>query len=210
MELSKEKCKDNGYIVYLKIGDKLQKSYWSAPPDDINHVDKGYLQDRGYWSITTEKRLKEFKELWIKLWEKKYLLLCNRHNSIFGDNWCLWWGCRESKGGYSSDVRIAHRFNGDEIKEFVGEEDIPVPIEVLGLSDDYEPEETYNKNLCVLIEKGTINKLMGLNLKPLFEEPEHICPKCSSSNVKETYDYDELVYICQDCECEFDENGVEM
>lgn len=22
---------------------------------------------------------------------KKCLLLCNRHNSIYGDNWCLWW-----------------------------------------------------------------------------------------------------------------------
>lgn len=142
---------------------------------------------------------------------KKYLLLCNRHNSIYGDSWCLWWGDRESKCGYSSDVRIAHRFTEDEIKEYQNcDDDIPIPIDVIGVSEDYEPKETYNKNLCVLIEKGTLNKLMDLNLKPLFQETEHICPKCGSNDVNETYDYNELVYICQDCECEFDENGVEM
>ena len=143
---------------------------------------------------------------------KKYLLLCNRHNSIYGDNWCLWWGDRESKGGYSSDIRIAHRFTEDEIKEYqnFGDDDIPVPIDIIGLSENYEPEKTYNKNFCVLIEKGTLNRLMGLNLKPLFQEPEHICHKCGCSDVNETFDYGELVYICNDCGCEFDENGVEM
>lgn len=36
------------------------------------------------------------------------------------------------------------------------------------------------------------------------------CPKCNSNNVKQTYDFGEVVYICQDCECEFDENGIEL
>lgn len=142
---------------------------------------------------------------------KKYLLLCNRHNSCFGDNWCLWWGDRESKSGYSSDVRIAHRFTEEEIQKYAeGSDDIPVPIDVIGVSEEYEPKETYNKNLRVLIEKGTLNKLMHLDLRPLFQEPEHICPSCGSDNVMQTYEGDEVVYICNECEYEFDEDGVEQ
>ncbi|NFO40815.1 hypothetical protein FDB42_12050 [Clostridium botulinum] len=142
---------------------------------------------------------------------KKYLLLCNRHNSCFGDNWCLWWGDRESKSGYSSDLRIAHRFTEEEIEKYKEEgQDIPVPIDVIGVSEEYEPKETYNKNLRVLIEKGTLNQLMDLNLRPLFQEPECICPSCGSDNVMQTYEGDEVVYICNECEYEFDEDGVEQ
>lgn len=99
--------------------------------------------------------------------ESKYLLLCNRHNSIYGDNWCLWWGNREEKNGYTTDVRVAHRFTKEEIENRKGETDIPVPIDVLGISEEYECKETYNKNLRVMVEKGTINKLMGTRLAPL-------------------------------------------
>jgi hypothetical protein len=166
MKLKKEKCKDRGYIVYLTIGNKTQKSWWSAPPDDINHVDARYLQDRGYWMITSEIRLKQFKELWIKLWEKKYLILCNRHNSIYGDNWCLWWGTRESKSSYSSDAREAHRFTYDEATKIAdNKEDYMVSCEELGISEEYEPKETFNKNLRVLIEKGTVNDICGFELR---------------------------------------------
>lgn len=167
MNLRKEKNPDGGYEIYLTIGNKTVKSFWSSPPDNIKHVDAGYLRDKGYWLITTEKRLKEFKELWIKLWEKKYLIMCNRHPSIFGDNWCLWWGCRESKSSYSTDVRLAHRFTYDEAKEIADNKgEFMIPIDVLGVSEGYEIEETYNKNLRVLIEKGTLNELLDLKLKP--------------------------------------------
>lgn len=109
---------------------------------------------------------------------KKYLLLCNRHTSIFGDDWCLWWGNRESKGGYSSDARLAHRFTEEEIKDYSeSNRDIPIPVDVLGISEDYEPKESYNSNLKVLVEKGTLNKLMDLNLRPLFQD-EGYCSKC--------------------------------
>lgn len=111
---------------------------------------------------------------------KKYLLLCNRHESVFGDNWCLWWGNRESKGRYNSDVRLAHRFTEEEIKDYAESgRDIPVPIDVLGISEDYEHKENYNPNLKVLIEKGTLNKLMDLELRPLFQD-EGYCSKCGS------------------------------
>lgn len=166
MKLRKEKNPNGGYKIYLTIGNKTLSSFWSAPPDNINHVDAGYLQDRGYWTITTEKRLKEFKEQWIKIWEKKYLILCDRHLSLFGDNWCLWWGCRESKSSYSTDVRLAHRFTYDEAMEINDKDDIMISIDDLGVSEGYEPEETYNKNLRVLIEKGTLNELLDLDLKP--------------------------------------------
>lgn len=133
---------------------------------------------------------------------KKYLLLCNRHNSVFGENWCLWWGNRESKSNYTSDIRLAHRFDEKEIEKYADRgHDIPVPIEVLGISEGYEPIETFNKNFVSMVEKGTINKLMGLELKPLFQEEEIVCPSCGS--VAEEIGYKE--YRCIDCEYEFGE-----
>jgi hypothetical protein len=140
----------------------------------------------------------------------KYLLLCNRHNSIYGDNWCLWWGNRESRSGYSSDIRIAHRFTEEEIKKYENNEDIKVSIDVLGISEEYEPIETYNRNLCVLMEKGNLNRLMNLELKPLFQEETRYCPKCGNYDLTETTDNFETVYICKECNCEFDEYGTEM
>lgn len=111
---------------------------------------------------------------------KKYLLLCNRHESVFGDNWCLWWGTRESKDGYNSDVRLAHRFTEEEIKNYAERgRDIPISVDVLGVSEDYEPKEKYNPNFKVLVEKGTLNKLMDLELRPLFQD-EGYCSKCGS------------------------------
>jgi len=111
---------------------------------------------------------------------KKYLVLCNRHNSIFGDNWALFWGDGESAGGYNSDLRAAHRFDESEISQFNDDQDIPIPIDVLGISEDYEKEETRNKNVAVLIERGTLNKLLGLKLKPLHQTKE-CCPSCGES-----------------------------
>lgn len=108
----------------------------------------------------------------------KYLLLCNRHNSIYGDNWGLFWGYRESEGGYTSDLRVAHRFDEEEIKEFKGRmDDIPIPINILNIPEEYESKETINKNVLMLIEKGTLNKLLDLNLKPLKFAKDY-CPHC--------------------------------
>lgn len=95
----------------------------------------------------------------------KYLILCNRHNSAFGKQWALFWGNGESKSGYTSDVRLAHRFDESEIIEFDDNEDIPIPIDVLGISEEYTDESKINKNLIVMIEKETINQLLDLNLK---------------------------------------------
>lgn len=109
---------------------------------------------------------------------KKYLVLCNRHNSVYGDNWALFWGCRNSQGGYNSDLRTAHRYDESEIGGFKDNQDIPIPIDVLGISEEYESEETINKNIVVMIEKGTLNKLLNLNLRPLFVEEEVCCNNC--------------------------------
>ena len=137
---------------------------------------------------------------------KKYLLLCNRHNSIYGDNWCLWWGNRESKSNYTSDIRLAHRFDEEEITKYAERGyDIPVPIEVLGISEGYEPIETFNKNFVSMVEKGTLNKLMDLELRPLFQDDEEIrCPNCSSNDYEEGCDYmgNELL-TCNSCDYEF-------
>lgn len=107
----------------------------------------------------------------------KYLVLCNRHNSIYGDNWALFWGYREKEGGYSSDLRVAHRFDESEISKFNDNGDIPIPISILGISEECESEETINKNISVLIEKGKLNTLLDLKLRPL-KFGKDCCPHC--------------------------------
>lgn len=108
---------------------------------------------------------------------KKYLVLCNRHNSMYGEDWGLFWGNRESEGGYNSDLRIAHRFDESEIGKFDDKDDIPILIDTLGIPVECENEETLNKNIRVIIEKGTLNELLHLNLKPLHQIKE-CCPNC--------------------------------
>ena len=95
----------------------------------------------------------------------KYLLLCNRHNSIYGNKWALFWGHRESEGGYTADLRVAHRYEECKIEKYKDStDDIPIPIDVLGIPEGYESEETINKNIVVLIERGKLNELLKLNL----------------------------------------------
>lgn len=109
----------------------------------------------------------------------KYLLLTTRHSSIYGDEWALFWGYRESKNGYSADLRTAHRFTEEEIEKYRGsKDDIPIPIDVLGISEEYEPEGTFNENIRVMIEKGSLNKLLDLELSPKEKEDEEYCPYC--------------------------------
>lgn len=96
---------------------------------------------------------------------KRYLLLTLRHNSFYGEEYCLFWGERESKGGYNSNPYLAHRFTEEEMLEMGGSDDgdIFLDIEKLGIPAEY-PKET-NKNILCLVEKGTINRLYGLNIK---------------------------------------------
>ena len=96
---------------------------------------------------------------------KRYLLLTLRHNSIYGDNYCLFWGNKEDKGGYNSNPYLAHHFTESEMQEMGGddEEDIFLDIEKLGIPVEY-PEET-NKNVLCLVEKGTINKLYRKHIR---------------------------------------------
>ncbi len=142
----------------------------------------------------------------------KYLVLCNRHNSIYGDNWALFWGNRESEGNYNSDLRTAHRFDETEIDRFNDKDDIPIPIDILGISEEYESEETINKNINVLIEKGTLNKLLGLELRPLFQEEEDAicCPNCGSSDLTRFNDDETPVFVCENCDYEFPESEAEQ
>ena len=56
----------NGVYIILTIGKRKNTSFWSAPPSSIDHVGLNYLSDR-YPLITTEKRMKKFKELYKEL-----------------------------------------------------------------------------------------------------------------------------------------------
>lgn len=164
---------------YSKCDYVSEASEWNKSTDKryektngYTDIDKEDLEDYIYVCPSCHKDINGTDVLLISEYEintlvdKKYLLLCNRHNSSYGDNYCLWWGNREQQGGYTSDVRLAHRFTEKEIKEYEEKyQDIAVPVELLKVSEDYESTETFNENLICLVEKGTINKLMGLQLK---------------------------------------------
>lgn len=64
-KVKNDRC--GGYDIYLIIANRKYHSYWSSPPDKIDHVGLGYLKDR-YPKINTQKRMNEFKELYKNLW----------------------------------------------------------------------------------------------------------------------------------------------
>lgn len=96
---------------------------------------------------------------------EKYLILCTRHNGIFGNNFALWWGYKEHGGGYSSDFRYAHLYSYDEAEDINDEDDIAIKLSDLGYTEEKFKKMPQDESLCVLIEKGTLNRLLGLHLK---------------------------------------------
>lgn len=143
--------------------------------------------------------------------EEKYLLLTTRHESVFGNTFALFWGDRENEGGYTSDLRVAHRFTKDRIEKLTDEDDIAIPISVLNIPEECETDDKINKNINVLIEKGTLNKLIdNLSLKHDCFEDNFECPNCG--HPLENYhivDWDDEkdIYECPECGIEVYENG---
>ncbi|APQ78619.1 MULTISPECIES: hypothetical protein [Clostridium] len=74
-------------------------------------------------------------------------------------------------------MRTAHRFEESEIDRFKDDRDIPIPIDVLGIPEEYEDGKTINENIKVMIEKGTLNNLLDLDLRPLHQTGQY-CPNC--------------------------------
>lgn len=60
MKIYTKQAQHRGIIICIKIGDRINESWWSSPPDSCDHVGLHYLNDR-YPLITTEKRMKDFK-----------------------------------------------------------------------------------------------------------------------------------------------------
>jgi hypothetical protein len=98
----------------------------------------------------------------------KYLILCNRHPSIFGDSFALWWGYRDEKSGYTSNFSDAHLYDYDDVKNnHIGDSDDPaIKLSDLGYTEERFKALPKDEILRVLIEKGTLNKLLGLRLRP--------------------------------------------
>lgn len=80
MRLEKIKNKNRGYDIYLIIANKAYHSWWSSPPESVDHVDLGYLKNR-YPKINTNIRVKTFKELYKNLWKSvtEYQLKLMKH-----------------------------------------------------------------------------------------------------------------------------------
>lgn len=68
MELKKVKKENfSGFQIILIIAGTQYYSYWSAPPESVDHVGLEYLRDR-YPIINTKERANTFKELYKNLW----------------------------------------------------------------------------------------------------------------------------------------------
>lgn len=67
MKLLKRDGKHDGFYITLVIGKRENVSWWSSPPNKVDHVGLSYLTDR-YPLITTRKRAEDFKELYANLW----------------------------------------------------------------------------------------------------------------------------------------------
>lgn len=94
--------------------------------------------------------------------EKLYIILTLRHECMYGDEFCLFWGYGESSGGYTGNPLMAHRYTYEEaVKRSDGKEDIMIDIDLLGLDKEYHE----NKNIVSLMEKGRLNTLTGLRLR---------------------------------------------
>lgn len=66
MILERIQAKSKGQYISCYIGNKKYTSWWTSPPDPVDHVGIEYLNDR-YSCITTEKRVKKFKQLYKEL-----------------------------------------------------------------------------------------------------------------------------------------------
>lgn len=98
--------------------------------------------------------------------EEKYLILCNRHDSVYGKGYALWWGYRNDSGGYSADFRNAHLFSRDKVVDHLNDKGDPaIKLSDLGYTEQKFNSLPQDENLRVLIEKGTLNELLKLNLK---------------------------------------------
>lgn len=93
-----------------------------------------------------------------------YLILCLRHDGVYGKEFCLWWGYGTSSSGYSSDVRTAHRFTYKEAIKINDEDDIMIPVSKLGNIPWCNTKEELGIT-TMLIQKGDLNNKLGMKLK---------------------------------------------
>lgn len=56
-------------VIVCCIGNSISRSYWQGPPENVDHVDMGYLKDR-YGIINTEAKAERFRELYKILFTK--------------------------------------------------------------------------------------------------------------------------------------------
>ena len=54
---------DTGWVIIVKIGKRINTSYFSNPAKSVDHAHLEYFQER-FPLITTEKRMIKFKELY--------------------------------------------------------------------------------------------------------------------------------------------------
>ena len=71
-----------GWDIACQVGDRIYWSWWTSPPEGRLIADQCYLKER-YPIITTEKRAKQFKELYKKMWPDKEMIdRCDRANKL--------------------------------------------------------------------------------------------------------------------------------
>ncbi len=83
----------------------------------------------------------------------KYLVVTTRHSSDFGERFCVFWGNREDPSGYTSNVRLAHRFSQKELPmaQLKNVGDFAVPCSALGVSEEYLPGSELTTEVVELV-----------------------------------------------------------
>jgi hypothetical protein len=90
--------------------------------------------------------------------EKLFIIATLRHESLFGENWAMFWA--KDGSGYTADPYTAQRYKESEIGPYGKDSrndagDIPLPVEALDISPEYRDQEA---GVIRLMEKGYINK----------------------------------------------------
>lgn len=67
MKVLKEPGMHGGFNVIVEIGSRVNKSYFQAPSESVDHAGKEYIQGR-FPFLNTKKRIEDFKRLYKNLW----------------------------------------------------------------------------------------------------------------------------------------------
>jgi|GEM_PF-2524942 len=105
---------------------------------------------------------------------KKFVIVCLRHRDMFfGGNAHLFWGPNEQ--GYTAVLETAGLYDFELAKEIADEDDVPIPISALGMTED-RFVDVKNQGFKVL-EKLTLVNYENKAIKRLINQQREVFRK---------------------------------